>query len=407
MNVLVVNSKYPPEYAGSALRAHNTYIRLKAKYRINVKVLCSSITFLRSKKYTIDGIDVHRISRKLSLYERYCLDNIIPANSFISRLIRKLFKQIDIIQESVPAYLFLFRNYQWADVIHVFGNVTVTSAAITFAKITKKPIMIELVNLVDRPGYHEPYLLSLFFGWGYPKHATIVAISKLLKNNSIKIGVTKERIWCRPNPIDEQRFYYDKDNTYHDTKYIKNRNVNLLHLAKIMPLKNQLFLVDVIKHLPANFHLTIAGPLIKHGPLAERDNKYFFKIKNEILKLGFEERIKVIPGFVNNPEDLIKNSDIFLFPSKQEAFGTPVVEAIACGVPVVTSNIPGVFDQWVKNGENGYVCDLDPLIWADKIIDAVQIGEATMKAAAEEIKDRASTEVIDAEYFNRLNLIAA
>ena len=54
MNILVVSSKYPPEYSGSGLRCHNTFIRLKKKFGINYKVLTSSVTENRNCKYEID-----------------------------------------------------------------------------------------------------------------------------------------------------------------------------------------------------------------------------------------------------------------------------------------------------------------------------------------------------------------
>jgi len=94
-----------------------------------------------------------------------------------------------------------------------------------------------------------------------------------------------------------------------------------------------------------------------------------------------------------------------LLPSTEEAFGTPVYEAIACGVPAVTNDIPGVFDQWIKNGYNGYICKLDHQLWAEKIQLAAKIDKETMKKASSEILQFASTDVIDREYYKRLKYI--
>src|SRR5262249_34338101 len=46
-------------------------------------------------------------------------------------------------------------------------------------------------------------------------------------------------------------------------------------------------------------------------------------------------------------------SDVFLFPSEEESFGLALLEAMACGVPAVTSDAGGLA-QLVANGENGY-----------------------------------------------------
>ena len=404
MNVLVVSSKYPPEYAGSALRAHTTYLRLRSKYDINVKVICSSITNNRSKRYYIDHIFVHRISNKRTIdftKNPKVLRSLIER--FLNIYFQNILKLIEFLIETLTTYFTLIKYYSWIDVIHVFGNVTVTSSAITFAKITGKPIVIELVNLVEKPGYFEPQIISYFWGKGFPTHAKIIAISKALENNCIKNGVKREKIWCRPNPIDENRFYLYEKMDYRVDKNNKTRNINLVHLAKIMPLKNQLFLVDVMKYLPINFFLTITGPLVDSGPLANRDNKYLANIKDKISYLGLNERIKVSPGFVENPEEIIKKADVFLYPSIKEAFGTPVLEALACGVPVVASSIPGVFDQWIMNGNNGFTCDLDPQHWAKKIIEATNISNNKMAQSAKAVMSKASTAVIDEEYNKLLN----
>ena len=62
MKILVISSKYQPEYSGSGLRAHNTYQRLKKNYDINFDLLTNSINHQGNKKYRYDGVEVIRIS---------------------------------------------------------------------------------------------------------------------------------------------------------------------------------------------------------------------------------------------------------------------------------------------------------------------------------------------------------
>jgi hypothetical protein len=65
LKVLLVSSKYPPEYSGSGLRAHNTYKRLAARYGIWFSVLTSSVTENHSGDYEFEGVAVRRIANKL------------------------------------------------------------------------------------------------------------------------------------------------------------------------------------------------------------------------------------------------------------------------------------------------------------------------------------------------------
>ena len=63
--ILVISSKYLPEYSGSGLRAHRTYKRLKEKFGIDFNVLTSSVEFNNIKLYEVEGVSVFRISMKV------------------------------------------------------------------------------------------------------------------------------------------------------------------------------------------------------------------------------------------------------------------------------------------------------------------------------------------------------
>lgn len=408
MRVLVVSSKFPPEYAGSGLRAHNTYKRLSLKYGIRFDVLTSSVTLNRSRQYVVDGVSVkliaNKLNRKISLsgHDR-------PLWRLAKRIINKIFSLCDYWMEALPTLFCLIRNRRHYDAIHVFGNVNITSAAISYAKITGKPVIVELVNLVDNPHQYEPIPISLLFGKGFPKHVLLVCISQYLKRVCKNYGYSDQQIWCRPNPVDESKFFYESNRK---GKYCKALSISgrsdvlLLHLAKFIPLKNQMFMVEVIPYLPGNYKLLLIGPLIESGPLLQRDRKYYQSVLDAIARKGLRDRVRVIPQFIENPEEYIKAADVFVLPSTVEALGTPILEALACGVPVVANNIPGVFDEWVRDGINGYICKLDHEEWAKKIVMATQIDEDTMRHTSQEILKTASAQVIGRGYFERLTALA-
>lgn len=407
MNILLVSSKYPPEYAGSGLRAHNTYKRLSLKYGIRFDVLTSSVTSNRNRQYVVDGVSVkliaNKLNRKISLSEHNR-----PLWRLAKRIINKIFSLCDYWMEALPTFFYLIQNRRHYDLIHVFGNVNITSAAISYAKITGKPIIVELVNLVDNPNQYEPKPISLVFGAGFPKQALLVCISRHLEEVCKKWGYSEENIWCRPNPVEETRFFFENDRR---CKYrsiwpeLKASDILLVHLAKFIPRKQQLFMVEVMSYLPGNYKLILVGPLINSGLLARRDREYYKDILNAVYTRGLASRILLIPKFVDRPEEYMKAADIFVLPATEEGLGTPVLEALSCGVPVVTNDIPGVFDQWIKYGKNGYICKLDHKEWARKIIMAVQIDDNVMKNASQHILRNASTEVIDREYFMRIKAL--
>ena len=75
MKVLLVSSKYQPDYSGSGLRAHNTYKRLEKKYGLNFDVVSNSINHRWNKVYRYEGKKIYRITSPL----------IIPKKKSIKR----------------------------------------------------------------------------------------------------------------------------------------------------------------------------------------------------------------------------------------------------------------------------------------------------------------------------------
>lgn len=409
MKVLVISSKYSPEYAGSALVAHRLYKGLGKKYGVKFDVLASSITSNTGCKYVTDDVHVRRIAKKYFKPPGYRTD-VRGLRKVLGILRSGLLRRINYWAEAAPTYLFLLLNSRKFDLFHIFGNVTVTSAAITFAKITGKPLIVELQNMVYDPHQYEPALFSMLWKKGFPKQTLIVCISEHLAKVCKASGYGDHQIWSRPNPVDEKRFFYEasvKASYRKELELFDASDIVILHLAKFIPRKKQLFMVEVLPYLPDNYKLVLAGPKVDSGPLLERDQTYYQTILDTVRDHYLEERVRIIPRFIEKPEDYMKASDIFVLPSVMEGLGIPFLEALACGVPVVTNDIPGVFDRWIKPGKNGYICGLNDKEWAEIIQQAAGIDKHSMKQASEEVLGRTSLESTITETFSRLKVLTS
>ena len=111
----------------------------------------------------------------------------------------------------------------------------------------------------------------------------------------------------------------------------------ILYLGNFKPHKNVSFLVKVFKELENKFldyKLVLAGPIDEHGE----------KIKNLVSEIGLQERVVFTDTIRESdfPEALISLAEIFVFPSLYEGFGLPPLEAMACGTPVVASNLTSI-----------------------------------------------------------------
>jgi glycosyltransferase involved in cell wall biosynthesis len=100
------------------------------------------------------------------------------------------------------------------------------------------------------------------------------------------------------------------------------------------PRKNVLTLIDAYARLMLqtniNVQLVVAG---RHGPQTN-------KIKQRIRDLGLENHV-LLPGVISDDDlpGLLSGAIVFIFVSSFEGFGLPVLEAMACGTPVITSNV--------------------------------------------------------------------
>lgn len=108
----------------------------------------------------------------------------------------------------------------------------------------------------------------------------------------------------------------------------------LLYLGTLEPRKNIITLIEAYAQLRKIYgreeKLVLAGG---KGWL-------FDSIFQRVQELGLEANV-LFPGFVSDAEQLLwyHSASVFVYPSLYEGFGMPVTEALACGIPVVTSNV--------------------------------------------------------------------
>ena len=117
----------------------------------------------------------------------------------------------------------------------------------------------------------------------------------------------------------------------------------LLYLGTLEPRKNITTLIEAYAHLRKNYgreeKLVLAGG---KGWL-------FDTIFQRVQEFGLESQV-LFPGFVSDTEQLLwyHAASAFVYPSLYEGFGMPVTEALACGIPVVTSNISSLPEAGAK-----------------------------------------------------------
>lgn len=100
----------------------------------------------------------------------------------------------------------------------------------------------------------------------------------------------------------------------------------LLCVGTIEERKNLILAVKSLKFLPEDIHLVAVG----------KKTKYADKVKKQADKIGVSHRLHLLSGVNDDELNVIyKNAEVFVYPSRYEGFGIPIIEAIFCGLAVV------------------------------------------------------------------------
>ena len=171
-----------------------------------------------------------------------------------------------------------------------------------------------------------------------------------------RYGISAEKITIIPNYIDTEHF-----KPMDDVEVEENR---ICCVARLTPQKNLAMLLEAIRGL--NVKLVIFGD----GPLRGKLEK---QAKCDNLNVSFAGRI---PN-ERVPYEL-RRSELFVLPSRYEGNPKALLEAMACGLPVIGTNVPGIREV-IKHRWNGYLCEST----ASSIRAAIQSILANKDLAAE------------------------
>ena len=152
---------------------------------------------------------------------------------------------------------------------------------------------------------------------------------------------------------------------------IERQTFNIGCIGNIGSNKNQSFIIEALKHLPDNVVLHLYGNEEKEyrNFLDEQINKY--NLKNRVFFHGFIEN-KALP-------EIFRNLDLFVLASFQEGLPVSILEAMACGVPVLSSD---------SGGGSRYLLD------SDSIFSLKDTSEFIEKVMGMYTMDRAEIEVL-------------
>ncbi len=298
---------------------------------------------------------------------------------------------------TVPEYpLFHYQPYELAlssklvdmvklhkiELLHVHYAIPHAYAAYMAQKMLREeeiyvPIVTTLhgtdITLVGNHPYYKPAVT-----FSINKSDAVTTVSKSLKDDTLRLFTIKNEINVVTNFIDLKKFVPNYTDCQRDMMATEEERI-VTHISNFRTVKR---IPDVIetfyriqKEIPAKLMMVGEGPERKPAELLCK-------------KLGIFDKV-IFFGNSNQIDRILCFSDLFLLPSKTESFGLSALEAMASGVPVISSNTGGI-PEVNKQGYSGYLSAVGDVESMSKNALKILKEDAVLKTFKANAKNQAS-----------------
>ncbi|MBX0313919.1 N-acetyl-alpha-D-glucosaminyl L-malate synthase BshA [Planococcus glaciei] len=183
--------------------------------------------------------------------------------------------------------------------------------------------------------------------YGIEKSDVVTAVSNSLRDQTYDMINPDKTIQTIYNFVDEREYKAADPGSLKQDLGIDEEDKVLIHVSNFRNVKRVPDIIEtfhrVQKHVPSKLLLVGDGPEMG-------------RTVQQVKELGLEQHVLFL-GKRDNLTELYNISDIKLLMSEKEAFGLVLLEAMACGVPCIGTNIGGI-PEIIESGKNGYLVGL-------------------------------------------------
>jgi N-acetyl-alpha-D-glucosaminyl L-malate synthase BshA len=248
-------------------------------------------------------------------------------------------------------------KYAKLDILHVHYAIPHATSAFLAKQILKLhginiPVITTLhgtdISIVGRDPALNPIVT-----FGINNSDGVTAVSEDLRKDTLNTFKITNEIEVIYNFVDLTRFYKQKKDHFKSLICPNNEKL-LVHASNFRKVKR---VGDIIQAF-AKIRQEVPSKLLMVGDGEERQ-----KMEELCRNLDLCEDVRFI-GKLDAIEEVLSVADLFLMPSEKESFGLAALEAMACEVPVISSNIGGLAELNI-HGETGFlsnVGDIDDMV---------------------------------------------
>lgn len=198
------------------------------------------------------------------------------------------------------------------------------------------------ITLVGNHPFYKPAVT-----FSINKSDYVTSVSQSLKDDTLKLFKIKNKIKVIPNFIELDKVKKDPLAPCHRSVMAKENERIITHISNFRKVKR---IPDIIK-IFYNIQKEMPAKLMMVGDGPEKE-----KAEALCMELGIYEKV-IFFGNSNEIDKILLLTDLFLLPSETESFGLAALEAMACGVPVISSNSGGLPEVNFE-GISGYLSNV-------------------------------------------------
>ncbi|SDM44979.1 N-acetyl-alpha-D-glucosaminyl L-malate synthase BshA [Bacillus sp. OK048] len=290
-------------------------------------------------------------------HEIHFISSSIPFR--LNRIYHNIFyHQVEVNQYSVfqyPPYdialaskMAEVANRENLDILHVHYAIPHAVCAILAKQMSKVDVkVVTTLHGTDITvlGYDPSLTEAIKFG--IEKSDIVTAVSRSLIEQTHELIQPDKEIETVYNFIDA-RIYQKRDAKHLKKEFgIKEDEKVVIHVSNFRPVKR---VQDIVKTF-AKISEAMPAKLLLVG-----DGPEMTPVCRLVKKLGLTDRVHLL-GKQENLDELYSISDLKLLLSEKESFGLVALEAMACGVPCIGTNVGGM-PEVIQHGQTGYICEL-------------------------------------------------
>jgi O-antigen/teichoic acid export membrane protein/glycosyltransferase involved in cell wall biosynthesis len=316
----------------------------------------------------------------------------------------------------LPVLLARHRDY---DLLHVMGFRVLGIPALLVARLFHKKAILRAENNGELSGeFFAAGLARLHLHLSSPPLPLLLNLRNRLLRRADRFvsissritaelgagGVPAERIEELPNSVDTGRFHP----VTAEAKAALRRKLGLPMALPVVVFSGRLVSFKGVPQLLQVWQEMIAGGrrglLLLIGAGGSDLHNCEPQLRAEVMRHGLEDCVH-FTGDVRNVQEYLQAADLFAFPTTEEAFGIALIEAMACALPVVTTQVGGLRDI-VRHDQNGWVVEAGDAgqlrCGLDRVLDDPELAARLGRAALATVLERYERQIVADRYLGLL-----